>query len=83
RRLVADFGRGYASQMASADITDGRLGVLDAARRLRITPELLFSYVKHGAKGRDGRRLLMVADAPGNLFAESELEAFDAYLREP
>ena len=25
----------------------------------------------------------MVADAPGNLFAESELEAFDAYLREP
>ncbi|WP_214672651.1 hypothetical protein, partial [Escherichia coli] len=26
RRLVADFGRGYASQMASADITDGRLG---------------------------------------------------------
>ena len=56
---------------------------LAAARRLRVTPELLMGYAKHGAKGRGGRRLALVADAPGNRFTIDDLDAFDAYLSEP
>lgn len=58
-----------------------RLDVLSAAKRLRITPELLLSYVKSGAKGSGGQRLAMVQDAHGNFFRAKELDAYDAYLK--
>lgn len=62
---------------------EARLDPLSAARRLRVTPELLMGYARHGAKGRSGRRLPLIADMAGNMFAIAELDAFDAYLAEP
>lgn len=59
------------------------LDVLGAARRLKITPELLMSYVKLGAKGQSGRRLTMVEGANQNLFCANDLDDFDEYLRQP
>lgn len=59
------------------------LDLLAAARRLRITPELLLFYVKYGAKGTRGRRLSMVEGAALNLFRAEQIDEFDAFLRAP
>jgi tetratricopeptide (TPR) repeat protein len=69
--------------MQNARPDDSRLDLLDAARRLRITPELLVSYVRHGGKGRNGLRLSLVEDGGGNFFRPADLEAYDVYLRSP
>lgn len=59
------------------------LDAIDASRHLRITPELLYQYVRYGAKGRGGRRLKCVPDSAARLFLRSELDDYDAWLREP
>jgi tetratricopeptide (TPR) repeat protein len=69
--------------MPNAHPDDSRLDLLAAARRLRVTPELLVSYVRHGGKGRNGLRLGLVEDAGGNFFRTADLDAFDAYLSSP
>jgi len=62
------------------------IGILDAgeaARRLLITPELLFHYVRHGAKGRPGRKLAAWPEGPSIRFRERDLDDYDAFLKTP
>jgi tetratricopeptide (TPR) repeat protein len=59
------------------------LDALQASRRLRITPELLYQYVRHGAKGNGGRRLECVAGSAARRFEVEVLDAYDQWLREP
>lgn len=63
----------------SSSILDAR----EASLYLKITPELLFYYVRYGAKGRDGGKLPTADGLAATRFSRDELEAYDAYLREP
>lgn len=54
-----------------------------ASLYLRITPELLFYYVRYGAKGRNGKRLPTVDGTTTTRFSKSDLDAYDVYLQEP
>lgn len=63
----------------SSSILDAR----EASLYLKITPELLFHYVRYGAKGRDGGKLPTADGLAATRFSRDELEAYDAYLREP
>ena len=56
---------------------------IEASQYLRITPELLYHYVRHGAKGRGGRRLPCGRDSAARRFRKDDLDAYDAWLREP
>lgn len=69
--------------MTVANDSEGFLQPIEAAYFLGITPELLFSYVRNAPKSGDNRRLPTVQDGGQTLFRRSDLEAFDAYLREP
>ncbi|WP_345226740.1 tetratricopeptide repeat protein [Hymenobacter koreensis] len=63
---------------------DERLLDLSAAAYfLRITPELLAAYVRNAPKKGHNRRLVTVEKNGQTLFRRGDLEAFDAYLREP
>lgn len=53
-----------------------------AAIYLGITKELLYAYVRNSPKG-DGRTLLTTVKDGNNYFEETELEAFDHFLKEP
>ena len=59
------------------------LDAIEASRRLRITPELLYQYVRYGAKGKEGRRLECVPGSSARRFIDSELDRFDEWLAEP
>lgn len=61
------------------------LDPIEASLHLGITPELLFAYVRNAPKQRagDDRRLPVVQDGGTIKFRPEDLEAFDAYLKEP
>jgi tetratricopeptide (TPR) repeat protein len=61
------------------------LDPLEAAHLLGITAELLFAYVRNPPKARLGhdRRLRVVQHAGRTVLRKSDLDEFDAYLREP
>lgn len=59
------------------------LDAKEASLYLKITPELLFHYVKYGAKGRDGGKLATIDGSAATRFSRDDLKAYDAYLREP
>lgn len=64
-------------------MTNVALNVIEASRHLRITPELLYSYVKKGAKGGENRRLPAGSNAGDLFFDRSELDEYDLWLKEP
>lgn len=58
------------------------LNETQAAIHLGITKELLYAYVRNEPKG-DGRTLNTVIKDGKNYFDESELDAFDKFLKQP
>jgi DnaJ-class molecular chaperone len=63
---------------------DVKLNMFQAAVKLRMSPNLLKWFTTYPAK-KNTKRLLPVAKNQGKtfFFSESELEAFDKYLKEP
>jgi len=61
------------------------LSPIDAAHLLGVTPELLFAYARYAPKKSLGheRTLPYVTNQGYDGFHQSDLESFDAYLREP
>lgn len=61
------------------------LSPLEAAHYLGITPELLFGYTctRFRKSANDSRRLISTEVNGATRFARSDLDAFEAYLREP
>lgn len=62
------------------------LDPLEAAHHLGITPELLFAYVRYSPKAignEEGRRLPASTRDGSTVFRLSDLQSFDAYLRQP
>ncbi|KTS25897.1 hypothetical protein NS228_23845 [Methylobacterium indicum] len=55
----------------------------EAAIHLGITPELLYHYVRYGAKGRNSRRLTCVPGSGARRFTKAALDDYDAWLSEP
>ncbi|WP_350107725.1 hypothetical protein, partial [Fulvivirga sp.] len=53
-----------------------------AAIHLGITKELLYAYIRNEPKG-DGRTLNTIIKDGKNYFEETELDAFDSFLKEP
>jgi 5-methylcytosine-specific restriction endonuclease McrA/tetratricopeptide (TPR) repeat protein len=74
-----------ANQADSSPPDESVLTPTDAALFLGITPELLFAYVRYPVKKPlgDDRRLRAHQSPGSTVFRRSDLEAFDAYLKEP
>ncbi len=71
--------------MKKMDDPDRLLDSFEAAEFLGITHELLFSYVQHAPKTslKHTRRLIAIQNSGQSMFRQSDLEEFDAYLKEP
>lgn len=66
--------------------SEATLEPLEAAHHLGITPELLFAYVRYAPRATGcgaGRRLPALTRDGKTVFRLGDLQAFDAYLREP
>ena len=60
------------------------LTAVEAARRLGVTPELIYAYALRPPKrAAEGRRLAAVDTEGRTFFATAELDAFEAYLKAP
>ncbi len=61
----------------------GKLSEVEAAIRLRMSPELLEYFTRYGAKAGIRRKLACETADGLRWYEEAELAAFDKFLREP